>query len=56
MKKKIFLVIAIMAVLACIFAISTSAAVSAPVKPNIGVDFGGSNYYWRIYTAFSAFC
>ena len=40
MKKKIFLVIAIMAVLACIFAISTSAAVSAPVKPNIGVDFG----------------
>lgn len=40
MKKKVFLVIAIMAIFACIFAISASAAVSAPVKPDIGVDFG----------------
>lgn len=40
MKKKVFLVIAIMAMLACIFAISASAAVSAPAKPDIGVDFG----------------
>jgi len=40
MKKKFILMMATIAILACLFAISVSAAAPIPEKPDLGVDFG----------------